>query len=114
MSAPAAKVAKCCRCRKRYRGQGDWNADFIAGLMVGIICPGCQTAAEHLGAAVNEATVDYSGNTEVHLTDDEGLNKIIDGLIGTNRTPPVLREQASRLEKALPNDETARAMVQLM
>jgi hypothetical protein len=67
----SAKVQKCYRCGKRYRGQDDWNQDYIAGLAVGMLCPECQTSKEHVEAEVNRATEDYSGwrGVKVESTD---------------------------------------------
>lgn len=52
---------KCMRCGRRMRweietdGQ-EWNVLFVHGFVSGIICPGCQTAAENAEAVINEAT----------------------------------------------------------
>ena len=35
--------------------------DYIGGLEVGLVCPDCQSAEEHLGAEANAVTEDYSG-----------------------------------------------------
>lgn len=59
------KVVKCDRCKRRYRGHGEWNTVFSKGFLTGHICPDCQTPEEHTEAAINEATVDYSTVTEV-------------------------------------------------
>lgn len=52
------------RCRRRVRaGASDfdsWNVMFREGVVVGLLCPACQTSDEHLEAEVNEATTDYS------------------------------------------------------
>lgn len=35
----SAKVVRCQRCGKRFRGQSGWNEDFIAGLTIGVHLP---------------------------------------------------------------------------
>ncbi len=55
-----AKVQKCERCTKRYRGAGDWNAILRDGEVVGVLCPACQTPEENSEAVVNQATVVYT------------------------------------------------------
>lgn len=50
---------RCARCRRVYRGRGDWNGTFRGGVCVGLLCPGCQTPEENAESAVNEATLDY-------------------------------------------------------
>ncbi len=42
MSRP---VMRCTRCRRRLRNPNTpgWNATFKAGVIVGYLCPGCQT-----------------------------------------------------------------------
>jgi hypothetical protein len=57
--AVMAKVQKCERCKKRYRGSGDWNANLRGGEVVGVLCPDCQTPAENAEAVVNQATLVY-------------------------------------------------------
>jgi len=53
-------VTKCCRCRKRMRRTDGWNADFKAGIVVGYLCPSCQSPKENAEAQINESTIDYS------------------------------------------------------
>ncbi len=53
------KVMKCSRCQRRYRGQGDWNATVERGVIVGVLCPDCQTPDENAEAEINAATLDY-------------------------------------------------------
>lgn len=38
---------------------GDWNIDVRGGEIVAVICPACQTPAEHVEAEINLATLDY-------------------------------------------------------
>lgn len=50
---------KCDRCKRRYRGHGDWNVVFAKGFATGYLCPECQTPEENTEAEINLATVDY-------------------------------------------------------
>ncbi|MCP2255083.1 hypothetical protein LY13_003857 [Prauserella aidingensis] len=52
---------KCSRCRRPYRGRGDWNITVEDGVVVGALCPRCQTVDENTEAVINEATTDYLG-----------------------------------------------------
>lgn len=51
---------KCTRCRRPYRGRGDWNIKFKLGKAIGLICPRCHSPEENAEAAVHEAVYDYS------------------------------------------------------
>jgi hypothetical protein len=108
-----AKAQKCYRCGKRYRGHGNWNVDFIAGLKVGILCPDCQTSEEHIAAEVNLATEDYSGLQDVHMETGNDMVRLIHGLIQTYPTPEVMRAKADLLAGAR-KDSPASEMVRLM
>jgi hypothetical protein len=59
-----SSVIKCARCRRRWRGQGDWNGTFSVGVMVGVLCPGCQTPEENTEAEVNQATMVYGKTSD--------------------------------------------------
>ncbi|WP_199700477.1 hypothetical protein [Galactobacter valiniphilus] len=50
----------CMRCRRKYRGRGEWNLVFAKGYVTGALCPSCQTPEENAEAVINEATLDYS------------------------------------------------------
>lgn len=52
-------VVKCSRCSRRYRGHGDWNYTLENGVIVGVLCPDCQTPEENVEAAINESTLTY-------------------------------------------------------
>lgn len=54
-----ARTLKCQRCRKRYRGKGDWNATVVQGVVSSVTCPNCQTVEEHSEAVIHEATLNY-------------------------------------------------------
>ncbi|NDJ91469.1 hypothetical protein [Mycolicibacter kumamotonensis] len=52
-------MIRCDRCRRRYRGHGEWNATARQGVIVGYLCPDCQTPEENAEAEINLATLDY-------------------------------------------------------
>ena len=55
---------QCDRCRRSLRKAKDvdgWNAIFKTGVVIGLLCPKCQTPAENAEAVINEATTDYRG-----------------------------------------------------
>ncbi|GAA1078068.1 hypothetical protein [Tsukamurella spumae] len=52
-------IIKCSRCRRRYRGHGDWNITVKASVIVGHLCPDCQTPEENAEAEIHDATLDY-------------------------------------------------------
>jgi hypothetical protein len=37
-----------------------WNVNLRAGVIVGYVCPSCQTAEEWAEAEINEATLEYN------------------------------------------------------
>ncbi|MGI8879021.1 MAG: hypothetical protein ACR2KJ_00605 [Jatrophihabitans sp.] len=37
-----------------------WNVTMSKGIVVGYLCPDCQTAEENTEAVINEAGIDYS------------------------------------------------------
>lgn len=53
------ELPPCGRCGRRYRGRGDWNATMREGVIVGLLCPRCQSPEENAEAEINEATLDY-------------------------------------------------------
>lgn len=59
----SAKVIRCQRCSRRMRSPEGWNTVKRLGVDVGYLCPDHQTPEENVGAAVNEATIDYSKMT---------------------------------------------------
>lgn len=51
----------CERCGKRVpRHPADWNCTRTSGVIVGYLCPSCQTPEENAEAEINSATTDYS------------------------------------------------------
>ncbi|SPM35785.1 hypothetical protein BN000_05543 [Mycobacterium rhizamassiliense] len=99
------KIRRCSRCGRRMRNPNGWNAEMIAGIAAGYLCPGCQTVEEDLDAELNltlgrsavgkEITV----NSHKDLTTDV-LTGIVDGLVRTYPTPEVMRDKANRLAAA--------------
>ena len=57
-------VIRCGRCNRRYRGQDDWNVIGDKGLIVGYLCPDCQTPDENAEAEFNAATLNYSRDSQ--------------------------------------------------
>lgn len=109
-------VVRCGRCRRRMRGLGGgWNADFIAGLIVGYICPDCQTPQEDLDAELNLIT---GASDMVPLRADRYepeayITHVINGLVRTYPTPEMLRDKANQLGDRR-RDQQASQMVGLM
>jgi len=58
------KKTRCHRCNRRWRdGAADadrWNTEFKAGVVLWLLCPGCQTPEENLQAEINDATLNYA------------------------------------------------------
>ena len=76
MSRKVRPLGHCSRCtRACWKGSDDasrWNTEFDRGVLVGLICPQCQTPEENAEAEVKTATLDY-----VNVTPDaDGRQKI--------------------------------------
>lgn len=54
---------RCARCDRRCRGQAGWNCTVVAGVIVALLCPACQTPEENAEAEINAATLDYARDT---------------------------------------------------
>ena len=67
MTGKGAGKPRCSRCGKRYRGHGEWNLTVRRGIVVGHLCPGCQTPEENAEALINFATLDYGLNEHGQL-----------------------------------------------
>lgn len=56
-------AAYCSRCGRRFRETAPdadgWNGTYIKGVLVGAICPTCQTPEENAEAEINAATIEY-------------------------------------------------------
>jgi len=55
----AISGAKCRQCQRRYHDRGAWNAVVERGVVVGVLCPRCQTPAENAEAEIHDATLHY-------------------------------------------------------
>jgi hypothetical protein len=92
--------------------------NYIAGLIVGYLCPGCQTPQEDLEAELNLIT-GRSDCTSVgeafpaNTPQDELFFALVEMLVRTYPTPEVMRYKATQLESAR-KDREARQMVELM
>ncbi|MHA3020126.1 hypothetical protein ACXPWS_07600 [Mycobacterium sp. BMJ-28] len=107
----SAKVIRCDRCRRRCRNTAGWNVDMIAGLVVGHLCPNCQTPEEDLDAELNLIT----GRSDGYAVrpDPDDLTEVVLGLVNTYPTPEVMRDRACALESRR-RDPDAAQMVRLM
>jgi hypothetical protein len=113
----SARVIRCTRCRKRWRGPGSrnadrWNVDLIAGLIVGHLCPDCQTTEEDLGAEVN-LVLSPPSPRGLDVTAEGGVARLVDGLTRTYPTAEIMRAKAGQLVAAR-RDEQASEMARLM
>lgn len=62
------KTVRCERCGRRHRGSNDWNVALKDGIVVGFLCPACQTPQENAEAVINEATLDYGLDSTHRVT----------------------------------------------
>ncbi|MFN3007399.1 hypothetical protein ACK12G_29380 [Mycolicibacterium wolinskyi] len=109
----STKVVKCSRCRKRHRGQDGWNEDYIAGLVIGYVCPDCQTSEESIGAQVNLVLSPPSQRRALKLTEEGAFAEFITRLADAYPDPVLMRSKADTLAAAR-KDEQATEMVRLM
>lgn len=111
----SASVVKCGRCRKRQRSQAGWNGEYIAGLLVGHLCPDCQTPEEDLEAELNLITsppqrqVRLGGQT----TKETVVERLVLALVRSYPSPEIMRDKASQLATAR-KDPAAAQQVWLM
>ncbi|WP_085104892.1 hypothetical protein [Mycobacterium paraense] len=63
------KLARCDRCKRRLRNKNnpDWNVTVRQGVVVGFLCPDCQSPEENAEAVIKEATIDYYQDHEGRL-----------------------------------------------
>lgn len=52
-------AVRCSRCHRRCVNDKDWNTMWKQGVLVGFVCPDCQTPEESLEARVNQSVYDY-------------------------------------------------------
>jgi hypothetical protein len=62
-------VIRCDRCGRRCRNPAafvtdEWNATLRQGVVVGHLCPDCQTPEENAEAAIHEATLVYGRDAQ--------------------------------------------------
>lgn len=97
----AREMVRCDRCRRTARSgraaRENWNAVTRRGLLVGLICNGCQTVEEHTEAEINLATIDYGATPDGRLT---GTPK---GTI--TKTPEVASNTSGRVMLARHHEE---------
>jgi hypothetical protein len=105
------KIIRCKRCGKRQRNNDGWNSEFIAGYLIGYLCPACQTPEEDIEAAVREVVDDYSGCHQLPFNKDT-LYEWADRYAEAYKTPDVLRAKANELLSARP--ELAKGPVALL
>lgn len=109
----STKVVKCSRCRKRWRGQDGWNDDYIAGLVIGHVCPECQTAEETVGAEVNLVLAPPSQRRAMNVGEEGAFAEFIMRLADAYPDAELMRAKADTLAAAR-KDEQATEMVRLM
>ncbi|MBU3751064.1 MAG: hypothetical protein FGM52_11555 [Mycobacterium sp.] len=97
----------------RWRGTGNWNVEYIAGLEIGVLCPDCQTPEESLGAEVNLVLSPPSQWQNLNMNSDGAIEKFIEALLSSYPTPDVLRTKARVLARAR-KDPQASEMVRFM
>jgi len=111
-----SKVERCYRCGKRYRGTEShldtWNVEYIMGILIGRVCPDCQSPEENAEAEIDMVLEDHSGAEEIIFdpADDDELRQITRRLMESYKTPEALRHAANRLEAACQRDD-AKLMV---
>ncbi len=49
----------CMRCGRANDGREGWNGDWRQGVLLGLVCPDCQTPMENAEAEIKAATLDY-------------------------------------------------------
>jgi hypothetical protein len=57
--ANAMPLIRCDRCRRRCRRLEGWNVVGDKGVIVGHLCPDCQTPEENAEAEIKAATLNY-------------------------------------------------------
>jgi hypothetical protein len=99
------KITRCGQCNRRMRNPRGWNAELIAGIEAGHLCPGCQTVDEDLEAELNLTLGRSKVGLEITVNNSEDLStevlaEIVDSLIRTYPTPEIMRHKADRLAQA--------------
>lgn len=60
----AIRAGRCSRCTRRIRKDRGANMMMRQGILVGFICSRCQSPEESAEAAINDATLDYTPETD--------------------------------------------------
>jgi hypothetical protein len=55
-----SRTIRCTSCRKVCREMYGWNMDLKSGVVVGFLCPTCQSPEENAEAEINMATLEYA------------------------------------------------------
>lgn len=63
-----AVIIRCSACNRRLRSPDGWNCTIKSGVIVGYICPTCQTPEQNAEAEINEATLDYGRDGSGRVT----------------------------------------------
>jgi hypothetical protein len=93
-------IVRCMRCRRRMRNNAsNWNDVWIAGYVVGHLCPGCQSPDENFDAELDQI-VRRAGMTEPPPTSTQ---EYIAALLRAYSTPEVMRSKADILSAARPD-----------
>lgn len=70
---PLGHCSRCTRaCWKEADDASRWNTEFDRGVLVGVLCPECQTPEENAEAEVKAATLDYANTAP----DADGRRKV--------------------------------------
>jgi hypothetical protein len=70
---PLGHCSRCTRaCWKEADDAARWNTEFDKGVLVGLLCPECQTPEENAEAEVKAAMLDYANTSP----DADGRQKI--------------------------------------
>ena len=111
----SAKVIRCYRCRKRCRNIAGWNTEHIAGMLIGYLCPDCQTTGEDLEAELNMITGHTQSFKYKQYLDNtpDCAKSVVVGLINTYPTPQIMRDKANQLDAAR-KDDNAQVIVRTM
>ncbi|MGO8967867.1 MAG: hypothetical protein ACLQGN_30840 [Mycobacterium sp.] len=109
-----SKIIRCSRCKRRYRGQGGWNNNTIAGLVIEMLCPDCQTPQEDLEAELNLITAGPMKDMYVGGSDVGSVANYAEILLRSyHYSPELMRDKAGQLEAAR-RDPYAKQVVRLL
>lgn len=109
----SAKVERCERCGKRFYGQQGWSEDYVAGLVVGHLCPDCQSPHEDREAELDLIAHVPANWPEPRMEGTDDLLLLEQALVKTYPTPEIMRHKANLLASAR-KDRQALYMARLM